>query len=136
MCVLLGCNNPMILRPIANDQFLVVGECYAEGLRYNRALLGPLQPHIQFVWRLDEEVGSYRSAYLDRDSGDISVHDPRLGPLPKGWRIKSHPKHHLYQIFERDSGEGVKPIETYDDPRLTTEALRERGVPVVDFELV
>jgi len=126
----------MVLRPIANGQFLVVGECYIEGLMYKSALLGPLPPHIQFVSRLNEEVGSYRNAYIDRESGDMSAHDPRLSPLPKGWKIKSHPKDHLEQIFEKGGGEGMKPIETYGDPRLTTEALRERGVPVVDFELV
>ncbi|KAI0552267.1 HET-domain-containing protein, partial [Xylaria curta] len=45
MCVLLGCDAPMLLRPLESGEFLVVGECFVEGLSMGEALLGPLPKH-------------------------------------------------------------------------------------------
>ena len=42
VCVLLGCDLPMLLRPTSESEYQVVGSCYVDGLMFGEALLGPL----------------------------------------------------------------------------------------------
>lgn len=89
VCVLLGCETPLVSRPIESGQYKVVGGCYICGLMDGERLLGPLPGHFQLVWRLDVEFG-YRGAYFDRETGETLIDDPRLGSFPEGWGKKSH----------------------------------------------
>jgi len=131
VCVFLGCDSPLILRPMENGRYNVVGECYVCGLTDNTALLGPFPENFQFVWRMNEETGYY-AAYLNCETGETLVEDSRLGPLPTGWRRLSHDADWLESCFVKDGDkEG-----TWQDPRCTPEALEARGVDLTVFELV
>lgn len=46
VCVLLGGNMPLLLRPAPNLQYQVVGECYIHGLMHGEAVLGPREDPI------------------------------------------------------------------------------------------
>jgi hypothetical protein len=83
--VLLGLKSVMILRPVPDDKFQVVGEGYIHGFMDGEALLGPLPDQYQNVRRLDGGDGLYWPEHLDRDNGDFLPEDPRLGELPSGW---------------------------------------------------
>jgi len=89
VCILLGCRSPLVLRPLSEAQYQIVGECCICGLMDGEALLGPLPSHVERFQRLDDEFGWW-SAFIDRETGEISVHDPRVGPLPEGWGFKKH----------------------------------------------
>ncbi|KAI4112705.1 MAG: hypothetical protein LQ345_006187 [Seirophora villosa] len=130
--ILLGCQSPMVLRPTDDGSFLVVGECYVEGLMEGEALLGPLPSNWRLASRFDEETRRWWDMFKDRDQGVWQVEDPRLGPLPKGWYEVEHPKQHLYAKF-RDETEDTP---TSFDPRMLPSSLRERGIEVQDFNLV
>ncbi|KAL9018203.1 MAG: hypothetical protein Q9185_004476 [Variospora sp. 1 TL-2023] len=130
--VLLGCQSPMVLRPTDDGSFLVVGECYVQGLMDGEALLGPLPSNWRRVSRFYEETKTSWDAFNDRDRGIWQVEDPRLGPLPEGWCEQEHPKQHLYARF-RDK---TTDVVDWHDPRLLPSSLRDRGVELQEFNLV
>jgi hypothetical protein len=128
ICVLLGCSTPLILRPIANEQHQIVGECYVHGLMNGEAFLGPLPSQSERI-TLDDS-GLETDAYVNHPTEEVHVEDPRLGPLPEGWRFKSHSKEHLFSWIVND-----KTGEEHD-PRLTLQALKGRGVDLKVIKLI
>jgi hypothetical protein len=103
------------------------------------AMLGPLPGHFQFVWQFYEEFG-YHLAYHDRETGETVVDDPRLGPLPTGWRKKNYEAEGAYSLFVEDSNsiDGLKESDREEmwDPMLIPEALAARNVDLIFLELV
>jgi hypothetical protein len=132
VCLLLGCNLAMILRPNGSGQYQVVGESYCHGFMSGEAILGPLPEHFERILRFEESIGAEFSAYIDRETGSVQAEDPRPIPLPIGWR-KQERQESLVPWYMNDE-DGTK--STWVDPRLTPKALRERGVDLKTFELV
>ena len=131
VAVLLGCRMPMMLRTCSEGGYQVIGEAYYDGFMNGEALLGPLpEPHVA-RHRYDGARLWYWN-YLNQETGHFQVEDPRLGPLPPGWSLRSHSEEDFGQwIVNDETGEDACP-----DPRLTSEALRERGVPLQKLVLV
>jgi hypothetical protein len=132
ICVILGCDTPLALRPLSDGTFVVVGDSYVNNLMDGEALLGPLPSNRQCVAR-DGPDGVRYPAYVDRQTGGLCLEDPRLAePLPKGWEVATHDKEEFLMAFlHLETGE-----RTWQDPRLTEDALSSRGVPLRWFELV
>ncbi|KAI3316664.1 HET-domain-containing protein [Xylariaceae sp. AK1471] len=82
VCVLLGCDAPMLLRSLATGGYLVVGECFVEGLSMGEALLGPLPKNTRVANILDEASEQWFTHYLNHQTGETFVEDPRLKELP------------------------------------------------------
>jgi hypothetical protein len=133
--VLLGSRSAMILRPTQEGNYKLVGEAYCDGFMHGEALLGPLPDSFTAVFRHNPTNGDYFWAYLDQETGVFQAEDPRLGPLPPGWSIKSHKNEQFWQIFVHNQT-GVARVKTSRDPRLSWEALEKRGVPLQVFDLV
>jgi hypothetical protein len=128
--VLLGCNDPIILRPTKDGSYKVVGQTYDDGFMDGQALLGPLPDSFKAVWRGNQ--GSYAWGHLNQETGRFKAEDPRLGPLPFGWRVNRDKNGEFRHRFINDeTGEKSKR-----DPRLTSKELRKRGVPLQIFGLV
>jgi hypothetical protein len=128
--VLLGCNYPMVLRPTKDGSYKVVGQAYYDGFMDGEALLGPLPDSFKVAYRFYRNGREW--AYLNQETGVFQAEDPRLGPLPFGWRLETHQNGDSGQWFiNNETGEKSKT-----DPRLTSEALRKRGVPLQVFDLV
>ena len=132
-CVILGCHALLILRPNDAQTYKVVGECYIDGFMEGEALLGALPTNWQRVLRFFPDLGTRYSAFTNVHTGIVQVEDPRLGPLPAGWRISDHSKKHAYNLF---SNEELGVTGTLADPRLSPEALRARGVNLQEIRLV
>ncbi len=135
VAVLLGSLSAMIFRPTQEENYKLVGEAYSDGFMHGEALLGPLPNSFSAIFRHDTTKGSYRWAYLDQETGVFQAEDPRLGPLPPGWSIMSHKNEQFVQLFTNNQT-GVTRVETWDDPRLSREALEKRGIPLQVFDLV
>jgi hypothetical protein len=101
ICILLGCDYVMILRPstplstswlASMDTFLVVGQAYCDGFMDGEALLGPYALGTRQVSRLDESTGRSRLCYHNTKTGLWQEEDPRLNdvPLPKHWERQRH----------------------------------------------
>jgi hypothetical protein len=131
LVVLLGCSSPMILRPTAENRFLVIGEAFSCDLENGEALLGPLPDHIDPVWRWIEAYAWL--SFKIRETGEFLDEDPRLGPLPSGWECEANSPTDPRLVYWNDES-GVEP--TFAHPDLTPQGLRKRGVPLGIFELV
>lgn len=81
VCVLLGCVNPMVLRPIRDGKYLVVGPCYVEGVSHGEALLGPLPKNVRPVYKYYASHNGYRWGFVDDVTGAFTAEDPRLESL-------------------------------------------------------
>jgi hypothetical protein len=133
--VLLGCNTPMILRPMTDrSSYTVVGEGYLSGMMCSEALLGLLSESYEQVGILDDKESRLWWVLIDRLTGRIFVEDPRLGDLPAGWERKQHENERFYSWFvNKKSGE---ELTRGFDPRMTSEALKQTGVVLQDFVLI
>ena len=132
VCVLLGCQSPLVLRPCGHGIHKVVGECYIDGFMDGAACLGPLPSNWQLVQRYFETHLRHAWAFLDQQTGKFQIEDPRLGPLPAGWRISKHEMQDAYNRYENiETGQRTK-----FDPRMTPKALMARGVDLREFQLM
>ena len=136
--LILGCGAPIILRPKPNDEWQVVGGCYVHGVEKGRVFLGDLPDRYRHVMRFEEVSGRYWAAYLDQQTNEILVEDPRLGPLPPGWRVKRHKEENAWDWYtDEDSGQEENiPPKVPGDPRWKVDALKRRGVKLQTLKLV
>ena len=135
ICVLIGCNVPLVLRPTGSNDHKVVGECYVHGMMDGAAFLGPLPSNWRRVFRYVSESRRFFAVFVNKVTGEIRAEDPRLGvlPLPRGWHMISYSLDHVCNMFTNDdAGAGY----VWWDPRLEPQSLRERGVDLQDFRLV
>ncbi|KAL8754848.1 MAG: hypothetical protein Q9184_004992 [Pyrenodesmia sp. 2 TL-2023] len=133
ICVVLGCQFPLLLRRMKSGNLAVIGDCYIHGLMNGEALLGTLPSKWQYSIIRTADSG-YQHGFVDQETGDRIFEDPRLGELPPGWRFKDPkaPVDWNNWFINDETGERLKwPI----DPRMTADALRDRGVPLQKFEL-
>ena len=87
ICVLLGCDAPMLLRPVGGgpddgdsktQKYKVVSKCFVLGLSQGEAVLGPLPDHIVPQFISEDPIGIMRHAFLDTLTGRRFFRDPRL----------------------------------------------------------
>ncbi|KAH8592667.1 heterokaryon incompatibility protein-domain-containing protein [Bisporella sp. PMI_857] len=134
MTVMLGFDPAMVLRPVQNGTYKVVGEGYCQGVMSGEALLGPLPGNFR-IMRNYHKSGGLKWAYHDSDAGLLHVEDPRLGPLPAAWTRRGHKATSKWTWYVNDeTGEEFK--HQRGDPRLTPTALKEMGVDLKVFRLV
>ncbi|KAL8712369.1 MAG: hypothetical protein Q9225_006954 [Loekoesia sp. 1 TL-2023] len=131
VAIILGCQTPMVLRPRKNRGHVVVGECYVQGLMEGEAFLGPLPGNGLRAYRFVDGSSTSYDAFIDRENETLQIEDPRLGALPQGWIKQDHDMQHVCDLF-RNVAEGWASSH---DPRMTLQALRERGIKFEDFHL-
>ncbi|KUJ15235.1 uncharacterized protein LY89DRAFT_587862 [Mollisia scopiformis] len=130
---LLGCPSAMILRPVQDGKYQVIGEALCQGFMYGEGLLGPLPEHVEPILYYADNLGEDWWAFLNQETTEFLPEDPRLGELPKGWMKTEHEYDKTFSIFVH---EGTEERLYNVDPRMTPESLRERGVDLKTFELV
>lgn len=131
VCILLGCRAPLVLRLDATGRHSVIGECYIHGLMDGAAFVGSLPDTWQSVIRYDSVSRNDWHAFKNLETERTQIEDPRLGPLPAGWRIGRHEEESAYNMYVNDE----TGRRTKRDPRVSPEALRARGVKLQDFWL-
>jgi hypothetical protein len=108
-----------------------VGGAYCLGFMNGEAFLGPLPRCFNIAFTFIEGDNSFSRVFFECETGKVLDEDPRLGPLPTGWRIfKMDDGQHRWYVNE-DDGE-----PTRSDPRLCPEILRERGIELKVFEII
>jgi hypothetical protein len=140
--VVLGCRTPLVLRSAVGhkDNFYVVGECYVPGIICSETLLGPLQPR----WSRGCLSNRFDVIPVYMHSNTRTQNNPILGPLPLTWRTMygtwDEPQEAEAEHFDDMRRLWFENIEigkkSNFDPRLTPEALRERGVDIQTFNLI
>lgn len=131
---MLGCSNPLVLRPVESSSYELIGESYVHGLGDGIRLLGNLPR----PWKVMTELGPgsrFIFQFHNPDTGETTSEDPRLVPSARWERIEKSidgddPEH--YDFFKhKKTGE----IINYD-PRLEPEELEARGVELTWISLV
>ena len=138
VCVLLGCNSNMLLRP-AGNRWQVVGECYVPGLTSGEALAGPLPKGYRKIKVFDESHRGWTPKFQNISNNEIISEDPRFN-------ISDYPEIESIVPFQRCYKEkmvepGKVRVRSLDDEaRLAypwrEENLKKRGVLLRDFYLI
>ncbi|KAL8825859.1 MAG: hypothetical protein Q9170_007629 [Blastenia crenularia] len=126
--ILLGCPVPIALRPVDDGCFIVVGPCYLHGFSKGEALFGPYPPGYARVIR------EGHVSFINRATGEWSLTDPRLGPLPPGWQMISE-NERTPMFVPPSKGRPSDDDPIYKDPRQTLEAIRARGADLCTIRL-
>jgi hypothetical protein len=127
---------PILLRPVGEDRYIVVGDTYTHGFCDAEAVVGQLEePWIIRVTIVGDD-SEFRPTYYNTATNTTVYEDPRLGPLPPPWvaipkNVDEEP--YPWRTIFRNSDTGE---EMEFDPRLLPESLRARGVPLRTFHLV
>lgn len=119
VCVLLGCRAPMILRPIEDEKFILVGESFVCGLSTGEGLLGPLPADIRVAKVIQNAQVGYAMGFVNGSSSTVSFVDPRLEALSLD----------LEEFRNRSNQNGNALF--FLDP----EVLRKHGVNIKYFDL-
>jgi hypothetical protein len=144
-----GVETAIILSSIEGrpNHYQLKGECYVHGLMNSEALLGAL-PAVA-----GEDLWSYRR---ERVAGDYQIifkngklttqNDPRLGPLPEDWNKKYRGKESRQFYDEEFETDGtMRELYFHNrstnkfsqfDPRMTSKALKRRGVAFEDIIII
>lgn len=124
----------MILRPLSQG-FKLVGPCLVHGMIDGEGILGdiPKQWKVQFY---RDNMGYAKMHFQNTETGELTLEDPRLDPLPRGWqrqdRDRTSDDPRWFACFENtDTGELMN-----SDPRMLPEALESRGVSLDVLDLI
>ena len=130
VCIILGCQTPLILRSDGRGTRKVIGQCYVHGVMEGEALLGSLPSG----WRRGSmhswQYGRDWPVFVHDETGQLQREDPRLGDLPPGWTRETWDDDPYIRYVRED---GVKSEFPDKDPRMTYEALEARGVKFDDI---
>lgn len=118
ICVLLGCRTPLVLRPMGNGNFLLVGGC-TPGIKDGEDFLGPLPRDIYPLRIHRPDLGAYFQGFVTRSTAGIFYMDPRFESLC------------LDRGFDEDSISRDPGAKTQTD----FEALKQRGVRLRCFDI-
>jgi hypothetical protein len=73
--------------------------------------------------------GAYTPAYMNTRTDHVQFEDPQVTKLlPLGWELQRHPTEEYTGWFY--------PKTSWQDPRLSADALRARGVNIQKFKVV
>ncbi|KAM0811959.1 putative WW domain-containing protein [Seiridium cardinale] len=129
VAVLLGCDFPVILRPLPTGQYQFVSGCLMHGVMYGEAILGSIPPPWQVkVWM----QGQYMELkYYNPETEEHAAMDPRLEgiPIPPEWQRKRfthtpEDPNNCCKFINKVTGEVINY-----DPRMSMDAINERGLP-------
>ena len=133
ICVMLGCSIPLVLRQKNALRYELIGPCFLDGIMSGEVLLGWLPKKWKLVKKYIPQYSANCWAFLNQDTGKSQITDPRLGPLPPGWRLESHNKEDAINCYVNDdTGE----CSGHFDPRLKFDVLKARGVELRNFQIV
>ena len=133
VCVLLGCDTPLLLRLVLDDQWCIVGDCYVHDIADGSALLSSLPENFEAIEQMNPRDGHCSMVFRNIRTNDVQIEDPRIPePLPAGWKVTEHEDDSYVQEF----GNEEQNLYTWHDPRLTPSALRARGVKLRTFNLI
>ena len=136
ICILLGLFTPLIVRPVSQSSYRVMGWCYVHGLMDSEALLGALPK----PWRIEQHfLRRQFPIYVNDETGYSGREDPRLASLPADWRRLDMDD----LVIDADDPVAVDyfrnvvtGVTINYDPRLTRDALQQRGIRLETIDLV
>ena len=129
--VILGCDFPMVVRPRGSNQYEVIGPCFVHGLMLGEALKPPLETPWKDV--LPVARGWALSYLINTQTGELLKSDPRLGLLPDDWEEVTTLDPFLPPFVFKNKESGHISM---NDPRMSAEAIKQRGIVLETLVLV
>ncbi|KAK9779621.1 putative Heterokaryon incompatibility protein-domain-containing protein [Seiridium cardinale] len=81
VCTILGLRDPLVLRPLGNNEYKLVGVSWVTNTSSGQTLLGPLPDDIVPVYCVDKD--NYVTIdFMNRVTGELGFADPRLEKFP------------------------------------------------------
>jgi len=129
------------------NHYRLKGECYVHGLMNSEALLGALPAVAEgdlWSYRLERVAGDYQILFKN---GELATqNDPRLGPLPEDWN-KKYRSEEREKFYDEEFGTdgAMRQLCFHNrstnkhsscDPRMTSKALKRRGVTFEDIIII
>ncbi|KAL1845542.1 hypothetical protein Daus18300_014505 [Diaporthe australafricana] len=132
VCVLLGSNAHMLLRPTSptGEQFRLIGTCFAHCALYGTAILGPLPPGIRIVCN----PRTSNMTFVSIETGQRSLVDPRLSLLFSEEKLAE------FEKALSENGDSPMSLHEQIDPEILSKCGRgldgKKGVDMRKFEIV
>ncbi|KAL8835444.1 MAG: hypothetical protein Q9170_003321 [Blastenia crenularia] len=125
------CDLPMILRPRGSNRYEVVGPYFVHGLMLGEALEPPLEP----PWKDVVPVvrGWALSYFSNAQTSELLKSDPRLGLLPTHWEEVTALDSFLPPFVFKNRENGHISL---NDPRMSAEAIKQRGIMLKPPKLI
>jgi len=120
VCIILGCQQPLILRLDRDSNHCVVGSLYLCGLMNGEAILDPVSSGYRAVTCVDKDTGLDDLMFENTETGMTDLEDPRLASL----ELSLNP-------YRQEWAKGNSVL--VDVP---LEVLTKRGVEIIWFSLV
>ncbi|KAI1270067.1 HET-domain-containing protein [Xylariaceae sp. FL1019] len=135
--VILGCDMPMVLRPVRPGYYQVVKDCFVTGFMDGEAVLGELPRKCRIEGENTVGGGGSRPVYISKMGIEYHL-DPRLMEMdwPSDWeeldftRARDDPRY-CVRFRNINSGEVINSF-----PQLLPDELRKRGVDVQNIRLI
>ncbi|GAP86905.1 putative ankyrin and het domain protein [Rosellinia necatrix] len=132
-----GCLQHLLLRPVGEGQYIVIGECFVSGYCNGEAVLGPLPPEIQQIFTVIGRRPWW--VYDDTSTGVRHYIDPRLRSL--GVDLTEYEQSLEQKRSEQESLDKKLLEEDCDNyleiqPEELSSLLGARGVKVQSIDLV
>lgn len=134
LVVPLGSDAVNVLRPTTSEEgYELIGNAYCDSFNAGEAFLGGLPG----LWTLTQDLARRQWVYCDRATGVLQDEDPRLGRLPEGWKLaetaseRGQPCPSTKYLNQNEMG----VVLPSGDPRLSPDALRDRGVLLEWFNI-
>lgn len=120
ICVLLGCDRPMLLRPELDNSYRVIGPCFLADIQFGEALFGHLPVNIQPQSRWNEQEARREHGFYCSISGQFTLNDPRLE------------RGRANQVYCGERSQQAPQTGL----RFPSDILRKTGVIIKDFDLL
>lgn len=136
----LGCLSPIAIRPVGNggNTFRAVGSVYLDGAMDGEAFLGQLPDKWCVQYNNLDDSACDKVLFKNLETGTTVKTDPRLDevPLPHEWEPVAWTRESIdpmtcCRFRNKLTGELINY-----DPRMTGEALKERGVNIKEIVLI
>ncbi|PSN61199.1 HET-domain-containing protein [Corynespora cassiicola Philippines] len=130
VCVLLGTDPAFVIRALeGTGRHIMIGWCALENILYGEALLGTLPVPWQAVCTLKTDpFGKHLPGWRNKETREVIYGDPRLPEADKD----------MYCEWEDTPGRFYWHGDEWraEDPRLTSDFFRARGLDIKTFEFV
>ena len=114
-----------------SSRYEVVGPCFVHGLMLGEALKPPLEPPLKDA--LPVTKGWALPYFVNTETGELLKSDPRLGSLLPGWEEVTSLDPFLPPfVFENKEDGSI----SMNDPRMSADAIQQRGIVLETLELV
>jgi hypothetical protein len=129
--VILGCELPLVLRPLGDGKNLIIGACLKPDIMNGEAMLGPLPDY----WKLGTNDAGLFQGFVNTKTQENIRTDARLEPLSSEWEELDQEGDSFFEFGTVFRKKNTSESQKFD-PRLTPERLMARAIRLEWLKIV